>query len=141
MVLGQGAGAVRLQQTAQIVGLCLNGPAYIGLADLDPVLHVLKDQGVVGDVVVTEDRGLLALEGLVGDDADAAGVVNQSIAGDAAGGLIGPAEAAVDDDELSATLDGAFALLGLDGDMAVDDMAVGPSRPNSLRICSQTAGS
>ena len=55
--------------------------------------------------------------------------------------LVGLAEATVDDDELAAALDGALPLLGLDGDVAVDDVAVGPSRPNSFRSMSHTAGS
>ena len=66
-----------------------------------------------------------AAEGLVGDDADVPGVVDQRVARDAAGGLVGLAEAAVDDDQPAAALDGALALLGLDGDVAVDDVAVG----------------
>ena len=125
MTLGEGAGAVRLQQAAQIVSLGLNRAAHVGLSDLYPVLHVLEHQGIVGDIVVAVDGSLLALKGLVGHDADAAGVVDQGIARDAAGGLIGPAEAAVDDNKLAAALDGALTLLGLDGDMAVDDVAVG----------------
>ena len=131
--LGEGTGAVGLQQAAQVLCLSLNVASHIGLADLDPVFHVLKDQRVVGNVVVAEDGGLLALEGLVRDDADAAGVVDEGIARDTAGGLIGAAETAVDDDKLAAALDGAFALLGLDGDVAVDDMAVGAFQSKLLQ--------
>ena len=61
----------------------------------------------------------------MGDDAQYPGVVDEGVAGDAGGGLVGFAEAAVDDDELAAALDGTLALLGFDGDVAVDDVAVG----------------
>ena len=79
---------------------------------------------MIGDIVVIDQRVLPAGEGLVGDDTDIVGVVDQGIARDAAGGLIGLAEAAVDDDQLAAALDGALALFRLDGDVPIDDMAV-----------------
>ena len=69
----------------------------------------------------------------MGHDADIPGIVDQRIASDAAGGLIGLAEPAVDDDEPAAALDGALALLGLDGDMAVDDMAMGTLQAKLLQ--------
>ena len=99
--------------------------ADVRLGDLHPVLHPLEDHAVVGDVVVVEDGLLPPGEGLVRDDADVPGVIDQGIPGDARGGLIGLAEAAVDDDQLAAALDGALPLLGLHGDVAVDDVAVG----------------
>ena len=75
VALGEGTGAVGLQQAAQILGLSLNGAAHIRLADLHTVFHVFKDQRVVGDVMVAENGGLFALKGLVGNDADAAGIL------------------------------------------------------------------
>ena len=39
--------------------------------------------------------------------------------------MIGFAETAVNDNELAAAFDGAFALPGLDGDVSVDDVAMG----------------
>ena len=66
----------------------------------------------------------LAGEGLVGHDSVVPGVVDQGVARDAGGGLVGPAEAAVNDNQLAAALDGAFALAHLHGNVTVDDVAV-----------------
>ena len=73
---------------------------------------------VFPDGRITSDKGLVCHdpEGLRGAD--------EGIAGNAGGRLIGLAEAAVDDDQLAAALDGAFTLAGFDRHMAVDDVAV-----------------
>ena len=55
MILGDGAGAVGLQQAAQVVGLGLERAADVRLGNLYPGLHALEGEGVVGDVVVVED--------------------------------------------------------------------------------------
>ena len=57
-------------------------------------------------------------------DAQRAGIVDQRVARDTRSRLIGPAETAVDDDQLAAALDRALSLPRLDGDVPVDDMAV-----------------
>ena len=79
MVLGNGAGAVGVQQASQVVGLSLQLPTHICLRDLHPGLHPFKDQGVVGNVMVVVNGVPAAAEGLVGDDADVPGVVDQCI--------------------------------------------------------------
>ena len=86
MIFCDSTGAVGLQQQPQIVDPGLQLPSLVGLRDLDPGLHVLKDEGVIGDIVVIDQRVLPAGEGLVGDDTDIVGVVDQGIARDAAGG-------------------------------------------------------
>ena len=133
MILGDGAGAVGFQQEQQVVHSGLEGFTFVGLADTHPGLQLFEHHAVAGDVVVLVDGIPLAGEGLVGDDAVVPGIVDQGIAGDAGGGLVGPAEAAVDDQQLAAALDGAFALLGLYGDMTVDDMAVFAFQPEFLQ--------
>lgn len=82
-----------------------------------------------------------ALKGLVRLDLQTVGIENKRIACDAGRFLIGLAEAAVDDKQLPAGLYGAFALLGLDGGMAVNYMSVSGSRPNSDRIMPTTFSS
>ena len=47
--------------------------------------------------------------------------------------MIGPAEAAVDHQKPAATLDGAFALLCLDGHMSIDNVAVLPFQTEFLQ--------
>ncbi len=64
-------------------------------------------------------------EGLVRRKADAVGAEEHRIARDAGLALVRLAEAAVDNDELAARAQRAFAILDLDGDMAVDDAAPG----------------
>ena len=103
MLLGDGTAAESSQQSHQIVDLFLQRTA---------------------DVPVFPDGVGPAGKGLVGHQAQAVGVVDERIAGDAGGALVGLAEAAVDHQQLAAALDGALALFGLDGHMAVDDVAV-----------------
>ena len=133
VVFLHGTGAVSLQQIHQIVHPGLEHLALVGARHLQPDLHPLEDVGIVVDVGVGPDRVLLAGEGLVGHDAQVAGAEGQGIARDAGGGLVGLAEAAVDDQQLAAALDGAFALLGLHRHMAVDDMAVGTFQAEFLQ--------
>ena len=109
MVLGDGTGFVGAEQITQGVGLSLEFGADVSLGDLDAGVHALKDPGAVGDVHVFLNGGFPAAEGLMGDDAQHPGVVDEGVAGDAGGGLVGFAEAAVDDDELAAALDGTLA--------------------------------
>ena len=54
------------------------------------------------------------------------GIVGQGVTRDTGRGLVGSGKAAVDDQELAAALDGAFALLALHGDVAAYDLAVLP---------------
>ena len=128
VVLLDQAALVGPQQGLQILHLALQLAADVGLGDLHALLQPLEHHRVGVDVAVDPQGLLLAREGLVGDDAEAGGVEDQGVPGDAGGGLVGLAEAAVDDNELAAGLEGALPLLGLDGDVAVDDVAVGPGQ-------------
>ena len=121
MVLGDRAALIGLQQCLQVVDLLFQLAAHVGPGDAEAGLHALEDLRLGDDVGVIPHGVGVTGEGLVGHDADAAGVVNEGITADAGGGLVSLAEAAVDDDQLAAALEGAFALFGLDGDMAVDD--------------------
>ena len=60
---------------------------------------------------------------LVGAKNQPAGIVDQCVARNAGALVVGAAEAAIDDDEPPAALDGAFAFNSADRHMAVDDMA------------------
>ncbi len=60
---------------------------------------------------------------LVGAQAHAVAGIDQCVAGYAGALVVGTAEAAVNNDEPSAALDGAFPLDGADRDMAVHDVA------------------
>ena len=66
----------------------------------------------------------LTYERLMGNNSEMPGREDQGIAGNARGGLVSFAEAAVNDDQLAAALDGALAFAGLHRNMAVDDVAV-----------------
>ena len=122
VVLQHRAGLEGLHQIPQVVGLGLELPPDVRLGDFQAALHPLEHLGAVGNVLVLLDGLLPAAEGLVGDDTHDPGVVDEGVPGDAGGGLIGPAEAAVDDQQLAV-------------------WQWGPSRPNSFKRASHTAGS
>ena len=63
-------------------------------------------------------------KGLVGGQAQAVGVADQGIAGNAGALVEGAAEASVDHHQLAAGLQGAFAFPDLDGGVAVDDVGL-----------------
>ena len=65
MVLGDRAGPVGLQQPPEVIGLGLKLFADVRFRDLYPGVHPLKNEGVVGDVVVIADGLQPALKGLV----------------------------------------------------------------------------
>ena len=77
------------------------------------------------DIGLFDNRLFKTFKWFMGNKSKSVGIVDQRIASDAAGGLIGLAEAAVDDQQPAAPLHGALPFLGLDGDVAVDDVAVG----------------
>ena len=81
------------------------------------------------DVGVAGERLLDALERLVGLQAHAARTRDERIARDARLGVVGLAEAAVDDEQATVCADGLLALLGLDRRVPVDDMAVPGHEP------------
>ena len=106
----------------------------------DLVLHLaplvgVADRGVEGlkfdrlgdgfDVVVGAQGFADVGDVLVLQQAQAAGVIDERVAGDARLLVVGLAEAAVDDDGFAAGLDRALALLDLDRDVAIDDVARG----------------
>ena len=133
MIFRYGAGAVGRQKIHQIIDLALKQAALVGFADLHAVLQLFKNQRIAGDIPVVPDGVLLAGEGLVGHDTEMPGAEDQRIARNAGGGLISLAEAAVDDDELAAALDGTLALFRLDRHMTVDDVAVLPFQAEFLQ--------
>ena len=96
----------------------------VGVAHVDALGELLYQ--VTGALDVgTATYGLFGGgEGLVLDERHAARVVDERIAGNACGGLVGLAEAPVNDDEAPAGFHGVLALERLYGDMSVDDVAV-----------------
>ena len=76
------------------------------------------------DVRAVFDRLFDAVERFVRTQFQPVRIVNERIARDPRLCMIRFAEAAVDDNELSLCLDGAFAVLLFDGNVPVDDMAV-----------------
>ena len=119
-----GTGPVSFQQHQQIIHLILELPALVGFIYLHSGFQLLKNESLICDILIVQQSFLLAREGLMGYDPQMAGVEHQCIACNAGGWLIGFAETAVDDDELTAALDGTFSLTNLYRDMAIDDMAV-----------------
>ena len=103
--------------------------AGVGLADADAVFRAVERHRGGQDVLIVADGGFFAREGLVRGDMDAPRVIHERVACNARGRLVGAAEAAVDDDQPPARLDRAFAVLGLDRHMAVDNVAVFALKP------------
>ena len=124
MVFQHRAGPVCAQKPAQIVDPGPDLLPLIGVGNLHAAVQALENRGGVGHIEVLPHGPLFSGKGLVGNDLEAIGVEGQRISSDAAGGLISLAEAAVNDDQPASSLDGAFPLPGLDGDMAVNDVAV-----------------
>ena len=124
MIFGDGTGAVGLQQQLQVVHPALQFAALVGISDPHSVLHFFKNHAFIGNIVILVHGVPLSGKGLVGHNAVMAGIVDQSIARNAGGGLVSPAEAAVDNQQLSSALHGAFSLFHLHRHMAVDNMAM-----------------
>ena len=120
VIFGNGAGAVGFQQHQQGVYPGLQFRTFVGLMNPHPGFQNLKNPRFVVNVVIFVNGVPLTGEGLVGHQPVVPGIVNQGIAGNAGGALVSPAEAAVNDQKLAAALDGAFALLGFYGNVAVD---------------------
>ena len=76
------------------------------------------------DVDVVHQRLVDIFKGVVRFDADAVGVEDERVAGNARRPLVGLAETAVDADFLAFRPDRAFAFLDLDRRMAVDDVSL-----------------
>lgn len=93
------ADAVGAQQHFQAVDFLLNFRTFIHVLDHQAVAGGLENGGGGQDVLVLLNGRLDAAEGFVGDQPQAVGGIDQGVAGDAGGGVIGLAEAAVDDDE------------------------------------------
>lgn len=77
------------------------------------------------DVVVVIEHARQGRKGLVRHDAQAVRVGDERVSLDAGSLLIGLAESAIDDDQPSIGLDGAFAAADMDGRMAVNDVRLG----------------
>mgnify|MGYP007115059531 FL=1 len=110
-------------QLFEVVDLLPQDLALVGLLHEDAVVLRLEDVLLGEDVQILVHSLFGALEGLVGAQGHGAAGIDQRVARDAGLFVVGAAEAAVDDHEASAALDGALALLLLHGDMAVDDVA------------------
>ena len=141
MVFGHRAGAVSLQQEAQIVGLSLKGAADIGLRNAHPGAQPFEYVRAVGNVVVVLDGVLLSGEGLVRYNAEAPGIEDQGVAGDTAGGLIGLQKPPSMTTSFPPPLMGLSPFLALTGIWPLMMWQWGPSRPNSFSSISHTAGS
>ena len=68
----------------------------------------------------------------MGYQPEAGGIIDERIAGNAGGLLVGLAESAVNDQQFAPGLHGAFTLFGFYRDMAVDDVTVGTFQPELL---------
>src|SRR5699024_7726867 len=119
----QQAGAVGGQQPLQIPDQDALFDALVGVAHQYPVGRAVNVLTAGGDVLVLADGLLGALERLVGAQRQAAAVVHQRVARNAGAAVVGPAEPAVNDDDLAAALDRAFALDRPHRHLAVDDVA------------------
>ena len=113
MVFRYHAVPVCVQQEAQIVDPGLQVAPDVRVADFLPIFLAFEDIGGRGDAVVFPDGRIAPDKGLVCHDPEGLRGADEGIAGNAGGRLIGLAEAAVDDDQLAAALDGAFTRLCL----------------------------
>ena len=124
MIFGNRPGSVSLQQGHQVIDPLLKLLALVRIRNFHTFIHLLKDKGIVCNVMIMMDCLKPSGKGMMGNDPHVAGIEDQCVAGNTGGGLICLAEATVDDDQFAAALDGTFAFFGLDGNMTVDDMAV-----------------
>ena len=92
-----GTAPVGCQQLLEAVDLGLQLPSDVRIRHLLGLGQRLEDLGLGENIIVPGDTVLPALERLMGDELEAMGIVNQCIAGNAGGFLVGTAEAAVDD--------------------------------------------
>ena len=102
----------------------MDGLALVGVTDggVDGLEFYGFGDGL--DVVVGAQGLAYVGDALVLEEAQAARVVDECVAGDTGLFVVGLAEAAVDDDGFAARFDGAFAFFDLDGHVAVDDVAL-----------------
>lgn len=114
---------VGFDQGGQVTDQRLLAPALVGVAHQNALGRSIDILALAGNVLVLVDGLVHALKRLVGAQDQPAGVIDQCVAGYAGALVVGTAEAAVNNDEPSAALDGAFPLDGADRDMAVHDVA------------------
>ena len=97
-------------QLFQVVDLFPQDLALVHVLDQDAAVLLLQDVFAGDDIDVFGDGLFGADKGLVGPQGHVPAGIGQGVAGDAGGGLIGPAEAAVDDDDLAPGLHRALPL-------------------------------
>ena len=133
MVLRHRAAAVCFHETYQVFHLCLQIDAFVCLSNLPAFFQSLEDSIVIINVMVSFQSLFPNGKGLVGNHTKIPGAEQQGVTGNTRGLLISPAEAAVDDQQLTAALDGTFTLLCFHGNMTVNDVAVLPFQTEFLQ--------
>ena len=106
MIFCNCTGTECIQQHLQIIRPCFQLSAIIGISNLCLSLQSLKDLRVAVDVMIQGDGILLTIKGLMGHDTEVSGVVNQGVTCNTGSLLICLTEAAVDDHQLAAGLQG-----------------------------------
>ena len=123
----QDALAVGFEQRIERADLTPQFLADVGVRNQPSPVRRFKDIRGREDVAVFLYRVSNGGERPMRHQAHPPGVVNQRVACDAGRRLIGLAEAAVNREQPPARFDRAFAVLLLDRDVAIDDMAVPPA--------------
>ena len=124
MILCHSTASVCIHEPQKIVNLFSQLHTFIGFGYLHPLFHGFKDDGLIVDIVIGFQSLLTSGKGLMGHDPVVPGTEQQCVASNAGCLLISPAEAAVDNQQLTTALDGTFALSGLYRNMTVDNVAV-----------------
>ncbi len=123
-LLLEDAVTVGVEEVLKVGDLGAEFLALVGIGDEHAVGGHLDDLGGRLDIGLTDDGVAGGSERLVLYELETAGVVDEGVAGDAGLVVVGFRETAVDDHQPSACLDGVLALGGVDGHVAVDDVAV-----------------
>lgn len=120
----EGTLTVSMEKSAEVFDASLYLVAAISLRDEDAVVGA-GDDLLKGDNIGPSHDGIgSGGEGLVLDEVEALAVVDEGVAGDARGAMIGMSESAINDEETPVCLDGVLALSSTHGDVAIDNVAV-----------------
>lgn len=120
----EGTLTVSMEKSAEVFDASLYLVAAISLRDEDAVVGA-GDDLLKGDNIGPSHNGIGGGgERFVLNKVEAFAVVDECIAGDAGGAVIGVGKAAVDDKEASVGLDRVLALSSTHGDVAIDNVAV-----------------
>ena len=118
------AVTVSVEELLEVGDLRAEFLTLVGVGNEHAVRGHLNNLGGRFDIGLTDDGITGRGEWLMLNELETAGVVDKGVACDTGLAVVGFREAAVDDHQASAGLDGVFTLGSMNGHVTVDDMAV-----------------